>query len=149
MDLARASGVNRSTIQRMERLGPRHWSATNAGKVRQALENAGIIFIRSGFEGAGIRLTRSRELLDDLTDIGSTIASDGHRKSAAKAKFESFRAEVHRLYKGDVHESEQIRLRLNHLKAALEFEIIRRGDDQISALFSYVRSLVTNLQDTD
>src|ERR1700731_2993395 len=46
-DLAEASGVHRSTIQRMERFGRPHWSATNAAKVRQALENGGIIFIKS------------------------------------------------------------------------------------------------------
>jgi transcriptional regulator with XRE-family HTH domain len=143
-DLAEASGVDRSTIQRMERLGPGHWSATNAAKVRQALENGGIIFIKSGLEGAGIRLTKSRELLEDLAEIVSNIPSDVHQKSAATARFEIFKAETHSFYKGDVYEAEQIRSKLSHLMATLEFEIKRRGqDDPVSALYSYVCSFMT------
>jgi hypothetical protein len=128
----------------MERLGRRHWSATNAAKVRQALESAGIIFIKSGLEGAGIRLTISREFLEDLAGIGSSTASDAHKKSAAKVRFENFTAEVHRFFKGDSNEIEQIRSKLSQLKATLEFEIARRGEDQISALYSYVSSFMTS-----
>ncbi len=145
-DLAEASGVNRSTIQRMERLGRGHWSATKAAKVRQALENGGIIFIKSGLEGAGIRLTKSREFLEDLAEIGSNIPSDVHQKSAAKARFETFKAEAHSFFKGDVYETEQIRSKLRQLKATLEFEIKRRGQDPTSALYSYVCSFMTNFE---
>jgi transcriptional regulator with XRE-family HTH domain len=145
-ELAAASGLNRSTIQRMERLGPAHWSAINAAKVRHALENGGIIFIKSGLEGAGIRLTRSREFLEGLAEIGSSSSSDVHQKSAAAARFENFRAEVHRFFKGDAYETEQIRSKLSHLKAALEFEVARRGDDHVSTVYIYVCSLITNFE---
>jgi transcriptional regulator with XRE-family HTH domain len=143
-ELAEASGVHLSTIERMERLGPEHWSATSAAKVRHALENGGIIFVKSGLQGAGIRLTRSREFLEELAEIVSSIASDAHQKSAAKARFENFAAEIHRFYKGDANETEQIRSKLRDLKATLEFEIARRGEDPVSALYSYVSSLVAN-----
>jgi transcriptional regulator with XRE-family HTH domain len=142
-ELAEASGVHLSTIERMERLGPEHWSATSAVKVRHALENGGIIFVKSGLEGAGIRLTRSREFLDDLAEIGSTIPADVDRKAAAKARFENFTAEIHRFYKGDANETEQIRSKLSQLRATLEFEIARRGEDQVSALYSYVCNSLT------
>jgi hypothetical protein len=127
----------------MERLGQGHWSARNAAKVRQALENGGIIFIRRGLEGAGIRLTRSREFLDDLAEIGSTIPAEIDRKAAAKAQFENFTAEVHRFFKGDAYETEQIRSKLSQLRTTLEFEIARRGEDQISALCGYVCNSLT------
>lgn len=140
-DLAEASGLSLSTVERMERLGPGHWSPSTAAKVRHALENGGIIFIKSGLEGAGIRLTRSREFLEDLAEIESSIASDVDQKSAAKARFENFTAEVHRFFKGDANEIEQIRSKLSHLKATLEFEIARRGENQVSALYSYVCKL--------
>src|SRR5260370_22000962 len=143
-ELAEASCVHLSTIERMERLGQRHWSATSAAKVRQALENGGIILIKSGLEGDGIRLARSRIFLEELAEIVSSIASDVRQKSAAKARFENFTAEIHRFYKGDANETEQIRSKLSHLKATLEFEIARRGEDEVSALYSYVSSLVTN-----
>jgi transcriptional regulator with XRE-family HTH domain len=68
-DPANAVGVDRSTIQRIERLGPKCWSPTCASNVRQAFEKGGILFIKSGIEGAGTQLTRSREFLDDLAEI--------------------------------------------------------------------------------
>ena len=145
-DLARASGVSRSTIQHMERLGRGHWSAANAAKVRQALEKGGIIFIKSGLEGAGIQLTKSREFVEDLAEIGSNIPSDVRQKSAARARFEIFKAEVYSLFKGDVYETEQIRSKLSNLKATLEFEIERRGQDPASALCTYVYSFMTNFE---
>jgi DNA-binding XRE family transcriptional regulator len=148
-DLAEVSGVNRSTIQRMERLGREHWSASNAAKVRQAFENGGIIFIKSGLEGAGIQLTKGRELLEDLAEIGSNILSDVDQKSAAKARFETFKAEVHSLFKGDVYEAEQIRSKLSHLKVMLEFEIKRRSQDPVSALCRYVCDFMTNFENID
>src|SRR3954464_44605 len=40
-DLASAAGVDRSTIQRMEHLGPEHCERINVSKVREALEAAG------------------------------------------------------------------------------------------------------------
>jgi transcriptional regulator with XRE-family HTH domain len=145
-ELAKASGVNRSTIQRMERLGPEHWSPANTAKVREALKKGGIIFIKSGLEGAGIRLTRSREFLDELAKIKSH-SSDVQQKSAAKAQFEHFKAETHHFFKGDVNETEQIRSKLNHLRATLEDEIERRGKDQLSFLCSYVCSIMINSDD--
>jgi transcriptional regulator with XRE-family HTH domain len=145
-DLANTSGVNLSTIERMERLGPEHWSATSTAKVRHALENGGIMFIKSGLEGAGIRLTKSREFLEDLADIGSTIVSDVDQKAAAKALFENFRAETHRFFKGDAYETEQIRSKLDHLKTMLEFESARRSEDQVSALYRHVCSLLTDFE---
>ncbi len=55
--LAKASGLALSTIKRMEgERGPLRSSAGNVLKVRQALEDAGVIFIDADEEGPGVRL---------------------------------------------------------------------------------------------
>src|SRR6266404_297475 len=92
-DLAEASGLSLSTVERMERLGPGRWPPSTAAKVRHALQNGGVIFINSGLEGARIRLPRIIEFLEDWAEIESSIVSDVDQKSAAKARFENFTAE--------------------------------------------------------
>lgn len=57
--LAKASGVSLPTIVRMEGpVGPGRSSAANVDAVRQALENAGVIFLEAdaGALGPGVRL---------------------------------------------------------------------------------------------
>ncbi len=55
--LAEASGLGIATIKRMEgERGPLRSSAENVLKVRQALEDAGVIFIAAAEEGPGVRL---------------------------------------------------------------------------------------------
>jgi hypothetical protein len=143
-ELAHAAGVGRSTIERMERLGPEHCTSTNVAKVRKALEAAGILFIKSGLVGAGLRLTRSREFVDDLIRIGSRGTEDGNLKMAAKAHLENFVLETKRSFKGDVNEDEQVRAKLNDLRAMLEYEMKRRNRDHIAGLCRYVCTILTS-----
>lgn len=60
-DLARRAGVSTPTIKRMEAsVGPAVGMANNVAAVRAALENAGVIFVGSATEGAGVRLKNGR-----------------------------------------------------------------------------------------
>ncbi|WP_416186726.1 helix-turn-helix domain-containing protein [Fulvimarina sp. 2208YS6-2-32] len=59
-ELAEASGLSLPTIKRMEKLGPGRSSGDNVQAVRVALERAGVIFIESNGEGAGVRLRKDR-----------------------------------------------------------------------------------------
>ena len=143
-DLASAAGVDRSTIQRMEHLGPEHCEHTNVARVRKALEAAGILFIKGGLEGAGVRLSRSREFLDDLIRIVSQGSAEADQELAAKSHLENFVLETKRFFKGDVNEEEQVCARLNDLRAMLEQEIKRRKRPEIAGLFRYVCSMLTS-----
>jgi transcriptional regulator with XRE-family HTH domain len=145
-DLASAAGVDRSTIQRMEHLGPEHCEPINVAKVREALQAAGIVFIKSGLEGAGVRLSRSREFLDDLIRIGSQGSEGDDQKLAAKAHLENFVLETKRFFKGDVYEDEQVRAKLRDLRTMLEHEIKRGNRDQVAGLFRHVRDLLANVE---
>lgn len=60
-DLVERSGLSLTTIRRMEDagIGPGKSSAENVGKVQGVLEGAGIIFIASNGEGAGVRMRKS------------------------------------------------------------------------------------------
>ncbi len=59
--LAEASGLGIATSKRMEgERGPLRSSAENVLKVKQALEDAGVIFIDAGEEGPGVRLKADR-----------------------------------------------------------------------------------------
>ncbi|HYD70724.1 helix-turn-helix transcriptional regulator [Azospirillum sp.] len=58
--LAAASGVSLRTIAHFEK-GERAPIPANLRALRQALEAAGVIFIASDGEGAGVRLTRTAE----------------------------------------------------------------------------------------
>jgi transcriptional regulator with XRE-family HTH domain len=143
-DLASAAGVDRSTIQRMEHLGPEHCERTNVSKVREALEAAGILFIKGGLEGAGVRLSRSREFLDDLIRTVSQGSAEADQKLIAKAHLESFVLETKRFFKGDVNEEEQVGARLSELRTLLENEIKRRKRPETAGLFRYVCSILTS-----
>jgi transcriptional regulator with XRE-family HTH domain len=144
-DLASAAGVDRSTIQRMEHLGPEHCEPTNVSKVREALEAAGILFIKGGLEGAGVQLSRSREFLDDLIRILSQ-GSDDAGKKLGKAQLDKFITETRRFFKGDVHEDEEVRKRLSDLQAMLGYEIKRRNPDRVAALCRYVSNILAEFQ---
>jgi transcriptional regulator with XRE-family HTH domain len=146
LDLANAAGVDHSTIQRMERLGPEHCASATIVKVREALERAGILFLKSGLEGAGIQLTRSREFLDKLERIPSQFSEDFDQKSAANAQLENFIEETLRFYKGDVNEDQQVRAKLSQLQTTLEYEIKRRGRDRTAALCRDVCDMVFKIQ---
>ncbi len=55
--LAEDSGLGIATVKRMEgERGPLRSSAENVLKVKQALEDAGVIFIDADEEGPGVRL---------------------------------------------------------------------------------------------
>ncbi len=59
--LSEMSGVSLPTVQRMEgERGPLRSSAGNVLKIKQALEDAGVIFIDADEEGPGIRLKANR-----------------------------------------------------------------------------------------
>jgi transcriptional regulator with XRE-family HTH domain len=143
-DLASAAGVDRSTIQRMEHLGPEHCEHANVARVRKALEAAGILFIKGGLEGAGVRLSRSREFLDDLVRIVSQGSAEVDQELAAKSHLENFVLETKRFFKGDVNEEEQVCAKLNDLRAMLEQEIKRRKRPETAGLFRYVCSILTS-----
>src|SRR5260221_8377797 len=72
-ELAEASGVHLSTIERMERLGPGHWAATRAVKVRHALENGGIFFLKKGVVRARIRINERRGIPVGFSRMAKTI----------------------------------------------------------------------------
>ena len=59
--LAENSGLGIATVKRMEgERGPLRSSAENVLKVKQALEDAGVIFIDADEEGPGVRLKSDR-----------------------------------------------------------------------------------------
>ncbi len=57
IDLAKASRVSLSTIQRIERSAPHSASDDNRVAIQSALEAAGIVFLSDEGDGAGVRLS--------------------------------------------------------------------------------------------
>jgi len=59
-DLTERAGLSLTTIKRMETLGTGRSSAENLNAVQKALEAAGVMFIDSNGNGAGVRLVAPR-----------------------------------------------------------------------------------------
>lgn len=62
--LVEASGLSLTTVRRMEdaSIGPGKSSAENVAAVQKALEAAGVQFIAENGGGAGVRLTKPKEI---------------------------------------------------------------------------------------
>lgn len=54
------TGLSRGVIQRAE-IGPTPVTATNAARIVEVLEGAGIIFMPSNGEGPGVRLRKRKK----------------------------------------------------------------------------------------
>ena len=60
-ELAKAAGVSRPTIKRMETKGPGVSSAGNVDAVMKALEGAGVSFVDPNGMGPGVRMREGGE----------------------------------------------------------------------------------------
>lgn len=67
-ELAERAGLSAPTIKRMETVGPKRSSVENVQAVKNALQDAGVVFIDENGQGAGVRMAKPGPDDSDLSE---------------------------------------------------------------------------------